>query len=90
MSFINCRLIAVRGLNANIVIADHLIGTENFGNSSELIFSISIMGLHMSLLLTLPEGEEDYTLDGEELENRVVWLENMISGKVEQEQCVQC
>lgn len=64
--------------------------TEDFGNSSELIFSSSIMCLRMSLLLTLPEGEEDDTLDGEELENRVVWLENMISGKVEQEQCVQC
>ena len=39
--------------------------------------------------LTLPEGEEDDRLDGEELENRVIRGQELLGRKVEQEEGVE-
>lgn len=43
----------------------------------------------LSMLPTLPEGEEYYTFDGEKLEHRIIGLEYVFSGKVEEEKCVE-
>jgi len=39
---------------------------------------------------TLPEGEEDDGLDGDELEDRLKWTQQIHGGKVEKEESVKC